>query len=349
MRERIDCGLLAWSAAPLKEGAAAPASNRIHMMKDKQMNNVNTLSPVLSSAISATDRAAYSDLCIRSDAEDFDVDSLGTRELALMRRVSQADAAAARGEDTKTPATSAQKRAADKKAEAARADALAVAEAKKADAIDRMAPAAGTVGRGRVNNTETTVVDSETMRTATAPVSTVVVTGSRGSKGIDHRAFVDGVVAAFQPLAEQIARLEKANEMASDFGYNGKNRSTGEEYELRQLNALRSALRLVCRIAVNYADGSEKYPNGTRAVMHQAAGAMTAAAEAEANDEAQTRAGFMKNVGDHAHMNIGSPLAEAFHGIYEALLGEPLPAEEARDRAMSEKTRENMKRIAESF
>ena len=176
-------------------------------------------------------------------------------------------------------------------------------------------------------NTRTNSADPAVASVATEDASTVVVDNDRSGLDIDHDGVVNAIVEAFQPLGVQISRLEVANEQFKKAGYAYTTRD-GEVLDIRQLNSAKATLGIMCRMAISMAEGSRRYPDGTKALLDQAEFRFDRMADSDPNHPSLDRLAAYKRVAHHAHFNIALPLAEAMRSVYETLIGEPLDTEE---------------------
>jgi hypothetical protein len=295
--------------------------------------------------ITGTDRAAYDDLCQLAADDSWEP---STAQAALMRRVSAADHAKANPTYDMTDAqvALAEKNAAARKARAAKklAAKLEQDEAAHRDATASVSPT--TARRTPVKNERTTQADPATGENRTEHAGPVNQHADRAGQHIDHEAVVNAIVDAFQPLAHQMSRLDRANEIAVDRNYTGK-KNDGTHWDLRQLGSLKSTLRIACQMIVSVAEGSPRFPVGTKAGKMQAAFDLNNCIKDDPGSAEEPRLGFMRMVADHSHDNIASPLAQAMEAVYEALIGEPLPRQTQAARPLSpdskDKLREELK------
>lgn len=178
-------------------------------------------------------------------------------------------------------------------------------------------------------NSSTTVVDAEAIATATEDKGAIVADTDRSGDGIDFNAAVQGLVDAFQPFAEQLARLEKANDQFAAAGYAPRDRRTGEIGDIRSLKAVRASIAYMARTAVNLAEGSARYPDGTKTQMDRAEFEFERELANDGESVNLDRLAAFKRVTEHTHFNLARPLAAAMEGVYELMLGIPMERETA--------------------
>lgn len=149
---------------------------------------------------------------------------------------------------------------------------------------------------------------------------------------IDFEATVNGLVEAFQPLAAQLARLEKANELWQRAGYAPTNRD-GEVMDLRELNRIRSQIAYAMRGLWNTAFETGGRFKSTGDLLAEAQFRAHQVAENDPEGADVHRVTLAQTIAEHAHDNVARPLAVAAESIYEMMLGVPMQEKAAAPKA----------------
>ena len=145
---------------------------------------------------------------------------------------------------------------------------------------------------------------------------------------VDTDAFVAAVHAAFnEHMGPQIARLEKAAEIENANGWARTDRK-GVAVELYDLYALKRGMQFVCEGLASIAFGNARFRSGTTTRVTEAQARVMAYAERNPDGGPESSQLMLRlRAAEIANDQIGRPLADAGAALYEAMFGEPMPAE----------------------